>query len=224
MEEAIYLTRFASKVTVVHRRDTLRASKIMQDKAFKNPKIEFIWDSEVADVLDEGKGEVTGIVVRNLKSGQLRPRCPWTACSSPSATRRIRRSSQGRSSSTPTGKFAPTTARRPAAGGVCGGGRPGSRLPAGDHRGRLRLHGRDRRRALRRRTVGSSSTGGGTPDDQLKSGPRPLSRGTDSAAEEAHAVRRLLSTFVDEREQVGDEAVRVFPVNGMPDTRIANQA
>jgi len=71
MEEANYLTRFASKVTVVHRRDSLRASKIMQDKAFANPKIEFIWDSEVADVLDEGKGEVTGIVVRNLKDGRL---------------------------------------------------------------------------------------------------------------------------------------------------------
>jgi thioredoxin reductase (NADPH) len=68
MEEAIYLTRFASKVTVVHRRDTLRASKIMQDKAFANPKIEFIWDSEVSDVLDGGKGEVTGVVVRNLKT------------------------------------------------------------------------------------------------------------------------------------------------------------
>jgi thioredoxin reductase (NADPH) len=70
MEEAIYLTRFASKVTVVHRRDTLRASKIMQDKAFANPKIEFIWDSEVTDVLDEGKGEVTAVAVRNLKTGQ----------------------------------------------------------------------------------------------------------------------------------------------------------
>jgi thioredoxin reductase (NADPH) len=69
MEEAIYLTKFASKVTVVHRRDSLRASKIMQDKAFANPKIEFIWDSEVADVLDVGKGEVTGVVVRNLKTG-----------------------------------------------------------------------------------------------------------------------------------------------------------
>ena len=72
MEEAIYLTKFASKVTVVHRRETLRASKIMQDKAFANPKIDFLWNSEVADVKDVGKGEVTGIVVRNLKTGQLR--------------------------------------------------------------------------------------------------------------------------------------------------------
>jgi thioredoxin reductase (NADPH) len=69
MEEAIYLTKFASKVTVIHRRDTLRASKIMQDKAFANPKIEFIWNSEIVDVNDVGKGEVTGVVVRNLKTG-----------------------------------------------------------------------------------------------------------------------------------------------------------
>jgi thioredoxin reductase (NADPH) len=71
MEEAIYLTRFASKVTVIHRRDSLRASKIMQDKAFANPKIEFIWDSEIADINDVNRGEVTGIVVRNLKTGKL---------------------------------------------------------------------------------------------------------------------------------------------------------
>ena len=71
MEEAIYLTKFALKVTVVHRRETLRASKIMQDKAFANPKIDFLWNSEIADVKDVDKGEVTGIVVRNLKTGQL---------------------------------------------------------------------------------------------------------------------------------------------------------
>jgi thioredoxin reductase (NADPH) len=71
MEEAIYLTKFASKVTVIHRRDSLRASKIMQDKAFANPKIEFIWDSEIAEVKDVKKGEVTSIVVRNLKTGSL---------------------------------------------------------------------------------------------------------------------------------------------------------
>jgi thioredoxin reductase (NADPH) len=70
MEEAIYLTKFASKVTVIHRRDTLRASKIMQDKAFANPKIHFIWDSEISEVHDVGKGEVTHVVVRNLKTGE----------------------------------------------------------------------------------------------------------------------------------------------------------
>src|SRR4029079_2928814 len=71
MEEAVYLTRFASKVTVSHRRDTLRASKIMQDKAFANPKIDFVWDSEIAEVQGTPKGEVNGIVVRNLKTGHL---------------------------------------------------------------------------------------------------------------------------------------------------------
>ena len=72
MEEAVYLTRFASKVTVIHRRDSLRASKIMQEKAFANPKIDFIWDSEIADIRDVDKGEVTSVVVRNLMTGQLR--------------------------------------------------------------------------------------------------------------------------------------------------------
>src|SRR5688572_5342841 len=71
MEEAIYLTRFASKVLVIYRRDSLRASKVMQDKAFKNPKIEFLWDSEIASVHDVTKGEVTGITVRHLKTGAL---------------------------------------------------------------------------------------------------------------------------------------------------------
>jgi thioredoxin reductase (NADPH) len=74
MEEAIYLTKFATKVTVIHRRDALRASKIMQDKAFANPKIEFVWDSEVAEVKDVGKGAVTSIVVRNVKTGTLTER------------------------------------------------------------------------------------------------------------------------------------------------------
>ncbi len=69
MEEAIFLTRFASHVTVVHRRDTLRASKIMQDKAFTHPKIRFVWNSEVYDVRDVEKGEVTGVVLRNTLTG-----------------------------------------------------------------------------------------------------------------------------------------------------------
>jgi thioredoxin reductase (NADPH) len=69
MEEATFLTRFASHVTVIHRRDELRASKIMQEKAFANPKISFEWDSEVADVIDPAKGYVSGIRLRNLKTG-----------------------------------------------------------------------------------------------------------------------------------------------------------
>ena len=69
MEEAIFLTRFASHVIVVHRRDTLRASKIMQDKAFANPKISFEWNSDVDEITDLGKGEVTGMVLRNNKTG-----------------------------------------------------------------------------------------------------------------------------------------------------------
>lgn len=70
LEEAIYLTKFASKVTLVHRRDSLRASKIMQDKALANPKIEFAWNSEVAEIKDVGKGEVSSIVLRNVQSGE----------------------------------------------------------------------------------------------------------------------------------------------------------
>ena len=72
MEEAIFLTRFASHVTVVHRRAALRASKIMQDKAFANPKISFEWNSDVEDIKDAGKGEVTAIVLRNNVTGEFK--------------------------------------------------------------------------------------------------------------------------------------------------------
>lgn len=69
MEEALYLSRLGRKVQVVHRRDSLRASKIMQERALKNPKIEFIWDTAVDDVLDPVQGKVTGVRLRNLKTG-----------------------------------------------------------------------------------------------------------------------------------------------------------
>jgi thioredoxin reductase (NADPH) len=67
LEEAMFLTRFGKSVTVVHRRDTLRASKIMQERAFANPKIEFLWDSEVAEVL--GPDKVSGLRIRSTKDG-----------------------------------------------------------------------------------------------------------------------------------------------------------
>src|SRR3954470_19728515 len=69
LEEAIFLTRFASQVTVVHRRESLRASKIMQDKAFANPKISFEWNSDVEEINDDGKGEVTGMVLVSNRTG-----------------------------------------------------------------------------------------------------------------------------------------------------------
>jgi thioredoxin reductase (NADPH) len=69
LEEALFLTRFASSVTIIHRRDTLRASKIMQDKAFDNPKISFEWDTELVEVLDNGQGAVCGVKLRNVRTG-----------------------------------------------------------------------------------------------------------------------------------------------------------
>jgi thioredoxin reductase (NADPH) len=71
MEEALFLTRFASKVTVVHRREQLRASKIMRDRAQKNEKIAFIWDSIVEEIYgDPQAGGVTGVRLKNLKTGK----------------------------------------------------------------------------------------------------------------------------------------------------------
>jgi thioredoxin reductase (NADPH) len=71
LEEAIYLTKFATHVTVIHRRDKLRASKIMQDKAMRNPKIAFVWNSVVEHVLGEDKNEVHGITLRNLVTNEV---------------------------------------------------------------------------------------------------------------------------------------------------------
>jgi thioredoxin reductase (NADPH) len=69
MEEALYLSRLGRSVTVVHRRDSLRASKIMQERALKNPKIEFVWDTAVEDVLDPAKGKVTSVRLQNVNTG-----------------------------------------------------------------------------------------------------------------------------------------------------------
>jgi thioredoxin reductase (NADPH) len=69
MEEAIFLTRFASHVTVVHRRESLRASKIMQEKAFANPKISFEWNADVEDIKADDKGEVTAMSLVNNQTG-----------------------------------------------------------------------------------------------------------------------------------------------------------
>lgn len=72
MEEATFLTRYASRVFVVHRRDKLRASKIMQEKAFRNEKIEFLWNTEIDEILGSNEQGVTGVRLRNAGNGESR--------------------------------------------------------------------------------------------------------------------------------------------------------
>lgn len=72
MEEAIFLTRYASRVTVIHRRASLRASKIMQDKAFKNPKIDFLWETVVTEIVGNDDQGVTGVRIRHTKTNEER--------------------------------------------------------------------------------------------------------------------------------------------------------
>ena len=74
LEEALFLTKFANRVTVVHRRDKLRASKIMQEKSFANPKIDFLWDSIPEEILDVGQQKVTRVRLRNIKTGVITER------------------------------------------------------------------------------------------------------------------------------------------------------
>ncbi len=71
LEEALFLTRFASKVTLIHRRDQFRASKIMADRVLAHPKIDVLWDTVVEEVLDVEKNEVTGLTVRNVKTDEI---------------------------------------------------------------------------------------------------------------------------------------------------------
>lgn len=71
MEEAVFLTRFATSVTLVHRRDTFRASKIMVDRAMKNPKIKMCLNSTIDEIFDVSKNEVTGVRIRNLQTGEV---------------------------------------------------------------------------------------------------------------------------------------------------------
>ena len=70
VEEAIYLTRFASRVVLVHRRDQLRATKILADRARKNPKIEFLWNSAITEILDPEKNEVSAVRLKNTRDGK----------------------------------------------------------------------------------------------------------------------------------------------------------
>lgn len=74
LEESLFLTKFVRQLWVIHRRDKLRASKIMQERAFKNPKIDFIWNTVVEDILDPNQGKVIGVKLRDVKTNQLSQR------------------------------------------------------------------------------------------------------------------------------------------------------
>lgn len=100
VEEAMYLTKFGRKVTLIHRRNELRAAKSIQEKAFANPKMEFMWDT----VIEELKGDdiLTSMVVKNVKTGEVReieanPKTAPLVCSCSSATIPSLRSSKARS-------------------------------------------------------------------------------------------------------------------------------
>ncbi len=72
MEEALFLTHHAREVSIIHRRDKLRASKILQDKAFQNPKISFLWNTVIKDIFDVQKGKVTGVLIESVQNGERR--------------------------------------------------------------------------------------------------------------------------------------------------------
>ena len=144
MEEALFLTRYATKVTVIHRRDELRASKIMQERALKNEKIEFLWNSAVEEVL--GDDFVTGLRVKNLKTGavaQLPVEALFVAIGHKPNTDLFR----GQLELDDVGylKVEPGTTRTSVEGVFACGDVMDPDLPPGGHRRRHRLHGRDRR-------------------------------------------------------------------------------
>ena len=146
IEEANFLTKFASKVTLVHRRDELRASKVMQERAFANPKVEFRWNSEVVEALGDGK--LTGVRLRDTVTGEEselggdravrrdRPRPEHVAVHRSARPRRERLHPH-------RGRLDPDLAR----GRVRVRRRAGPHLPPGHHRGRQRVHGGHRDRA-----------------------------------------------------------------------------
>ncbi len=153
IEEAVFLTKFASKVTLIHRRDSLRASKIMQDRARSNERIEFLWDSVVEGL--DGDTKLTGARVRNVKTGQVST-LPVSGLFVAIGHRPNTDLFKGILDMDENGYLVttPGSTRHQHRGRVRLRGRAGPHLPAGHHRGRLRVHGRHRYRTLagKRRT------------------------------------------------------------------------
>ena len=150
IEEALFLTKFANHVTVIHRRDELRASKIMQDRAFANPKIAFRWNSVVTDVVGDGKVDVVRLRDtrhrRGVRAGGRRAVRRHRPRSQHEAVRRSARPRRERLRRAPPGRLDAHVGRGRVRRRRCR--RP--RVPPGGHGGRDRLHGGDRGRALDR--------------------------------------------------------------------------
>ena len=184
VEEAIFLTKFADTVTLVHRRDELRASKIMQDRAFANDKIEFLWNTVVDRLIGDAKRR--GRRGARRRSPTRSRRCRSPACSWPSATGPTptcsRASSTWRTTATSSPGRASTLHQR--RGRVRLRRRAGPHLPPGHHRGRLGLHGRHRRRALAR---GQGTT---EPTATDRSDRRPPSDGMSAGHRQAQLSDR----------------------------------
>ena len=150
--------KFATKVTVVHRRDELRASKIMQDRAFANPKIDFLWNSVVEDVV--GNGSVESLHHRDTVTGEESHTRASTACSSRSVTIPTTALFRGQLDLDDDGYIvtAPDSTRTSVEGVFAARRRAGPRVQAGDHRGGKRVHGRDRSRTLARASTAHAAS------------------------------------------------------------------
>ncbi len=158
MEEAVFLAKFATKVTVVHRRDELRASKIMQQRAMDNPKVEFVWNSVITEIIGSQDGGVTGVLLKDTQTGDD-PRVRDPGClhghRPPAEHRRLRR--RPRDGQRRLYHHRPRNHQDLRRG--CLGVRrcPGHGLPPGGDRRRNRLYGRHRGRALARRKRASNN-------------------------------------------------------------------
>ena len=153
MEEATFLSRFAKSVTIVHRRDTLRASKAMQDRAFADPKIKFVWDSEVAEI--QGEQKLSGLTLRNTKTGET-SELPVTGLFIAIGHDPRTELFKGQLDLDDEGYLKVEAPSHPHQPHRCLRRRRRRRphLPPGDHRGRHRLLRRPGRRALPRRARG----------------------------------------------------------------------
>ena len=147
-EDALFLTRYAKEVSIIHRREQLRASKIMQDRLHRNEKIKFIWNSEVEDILDADKREVSGIKLRNIKTEEGSPEASGRGLYRDRARAQHQLVPRAIGGGRPWVSHHPRRFENQHPGGFCRRRRQRPRLPASHNGGGFGLHGRDGRRKI----------------------------------------------------------------------------